>query len=98
MNTRGARVVVGQRFYDLAAGTGMPPQLIRYWVSGAGAAKINWGVGGDFYRCIANIQAEVAEDGKPLSPRVIKGLCATLHKLATGAPPGHAPGEAGHKG
>jgi hypothetical protein len=97
MNTRGARFIVDRRFLDLAAGTGMPPQLVRYWVAGAGAAKIGWGHDHDFYRCIAAIQQEVSEDGKPLSPRVIKGLCATLHKLATGFPPGHAPGESGHK-
>jgi hypothetical protein len=23
--------------------THMPPQLVKYWVAGAGAAKINWG-------------------------------------------------------
>jgi hypothetical protein len=35
--------------------------------------------------------------GKPLGDRMIHGLCATLHKLNTGATPGHAPGEqAGH--
>lgn len=77
----------------MAAGTGLPPQLIRYWTAGAGGAKIRWGVAGDFDRCITAIQAEVAEDGKPLSDRVVKGLCATLHKIATGASPGHAPGE-----
>lgn len=71
----------------------MPAQLVRYWVAGAGAAKIGWGTDGDFDRCIVNIQAEVSEHGKPLSDRVVKGLCATLHKLATGATPGHAPGE-----
>lgn len=77
----------------MAEGTGMPPQLIRYWVAGAGAAKIDWGVPGDYDRCITAIQAEVGEHGAPLSDRVVHGLCATLHKLATGATPGHAPGE-----
>ena len=79
----------------MAAGTGMPPQLIRYWTEGAGAAKINWGVPGDYDRCIVNIQAEVSKHGAPLGDRVIHGLCATLHKIATGATPGHAPGEGG---
>jgi hypothetical protein len=77
----------------MAAGTGLPPQLIKYWTVGAGAVKIDWGVPGDFDRCVANIQAEVSEHGAPLSDRVIHGLCATLHKIATGASPGHAPGE-----
>lgn len=79
----------------MAAGTGMPPQLLRYWLAGAGAAKIRWGVPGDFDRCITNIQAEVSEKGPPLSDNVIKGLCATLHKMSTGARPGHAPSEGG---
>jgi hypothetical protein len=79
----------------MAEGTGMPPQLLRYWTAGAGGAKINWGVPGDFNRCRVLIQQEVTEHGAPLSPRVINGLCATLHKIATGATPGHAPGEGG---
>ena len=79
----------------MAAGTGMPPQLLKYWLTGPGAAKIKWGVPGDFDRCIRNIQSEVADHGAPLSDHVIKGLCATLHKMSTGATPGHAPGEGG---
>lgn len=79
----------------MSAGTGLPPQLIRYWTAGAGGAKINWGVAGDFDRCIAAIQSEVSDSGKPLPDHVIKGLCATLHKVATGATPGHAPSEGG---
>ena len=78
----------------MAAGTGMPPQWLRYWLTGAGAATIRWGIPGDFDRAIAAIQAKVTEHGgKPLSDHVIKGLVATLHKMATGATPGHAPGE-----
>jgi hypothetical protein len=77
----------------MAAGTQLPPQLIRFWAAGAGGARIRWGESGDFDRCITNIQAEVGKDGKPLPDRVVKGLCATLHKLATGATPGHAAGE-----
>lgn len=77
----------------MAEGTGMPPQLIRYWTSGPGGAKIAWGTPGDYSRCIVNIQAEVGKDGPPLSDRVVHGLCATLHKIATGATPGNAPAE-----
>src|SRR5690242_10642472 len=77
------------------AGTRLPPQLLKYWVAGAGAAKIGWGTPHDFYRCRREIQAEVSEKGAPLAPNVINGLCATLHKIATGASPGHAPGESG---
>lgn len=76
------------------AHTSLPHQLESYWVHGEGAAKIGWGTPGDFDRAIALIQAAIAKGGgKPLSDRVIKGLVATLHKLATGARPGHAAGE-----
>jgi hypothetical protein len=80
----------------MAAGTGLPPQLIAYWVHGEGAQLIRWGVPGDFERAIKLIQAAIVKGGgKPLPDRVIKGLVATLHKLATGASPGHAPSEGG---
>jgi hypothetical protein len=72
----------------------LPEQLRRYWVAGPGAARIKWGTSGDFDRCIVNIQGEITNDGrKPLPDRIIKGLCATLHREATGFTPGHAPGE-----
>jgi hypothetical protein len=94
MNTRGARVVVGQRFYDLAAGTSAPPQFVRYWLT-----HIDWGVPGDFMECVTRVRQEASESGG-ISDHKVKGFCATLHKLATGASPGHAPGEAAghHKG
>lgn len=75
------------------ARTKMPGQLQDYWLRGPGAAKIRWGTPGDFGRCVVAIQAEVSEDGPPLADNVVKGLCATLHKKATGAAPGKAPGE-----
>lgn len=66
----------------------------RYWAFEEGAAKIRWGTPGDFDRCITEVQAAVTKDGKkPLPDGMIKGYCATLHKMATGATPGHAPGE-----
>jgi hypothetical protein len=72
----------------------MPPQWIKYWSKeGAGGQAIEWGVSGDFDRCRVAINAKVTEHGgPPLTDRVISGLCATLHKLNTGATPGHAPG------
>lgn len=78
---------------DIRPGTGLPPQLLKYWLTGPGAAKINWGVSGDFDRCRVAIQAEVSEKGAPLRGSVIDGLCATLHKMATGARPGRAASE-----
>jgi len=68
-------------------------RLKRYWAEGPGAARIRWGVAGDFDRCIVNIQEAVSKHGPPLPDGMIKGLCAELHKRATGARPGHAPGE-----
>ncbi|MCW2898473.1 MAG: hypothetical protein JWO67_738 [Streptosporangiaceae bacterium] len=76
----------------------MPPQLLKYWLpSGEGGAKIRWGESGDYDRCILNIQEAVSKHGAPLGDHTVHGLCATLHKMATGARPGHAPGESsGH--
>lgn len=60
--------------------------LMRYWAEGPGAAKIQWGVPGDFDRCVTQLS-------KYVGPGVVKGLCSNLHQRATGARPGHAPGE-----
>lgn len=61
-------------------------RLKRYWAHGAGAARIRWGVPGDFDRC----RVELA---KYLPPGEVDGYCADRHHDATGAWPGHAPGE-----
>ena len=61
-------------------------RLMRYWTEGEGAAKINWGVPGDFDRCRAEL-------GKYVGPDIVNGLCSNLHVRATGARPGHAPAE-----
>ncbi len=69
-------------------------RLKRYWAFGEGAAKIGWGKDGDFDRCITEIQRAVTKGGNaPLPDHEIKGLCSNLHQMATGARPGHAPGE-----
>lgn len=52
-------------------------RLMRYWTSGPGAAKIAWGTDGSFDRCVVQL-------GKYVSPGQVKGLCARLHKRATG--------------
>lgn len=54
---------------------GNAAQLRRYWTTGKGAAKIRWGTGGDFNRCVKHL-------GKYL--RDPKGYCALRHKAATG--------------
>jgi hypothetical protein len=61
-------------------------RLMRYWSEGEGAAKLNWGVPGDFNRCRVELS-------KYVGPKVVDGLCANLHHRATGAWPGHAPAE-----
>lgn len=60
-------------------------RLARYWTSGEGAAKIQWGTPGDFDRCVIEL-------GKHVPPSIVKGLCSNYHLRATGARPGHAPG------
>lgn len=61
-------------------------RLMEYWAHGKGAIKIRWGTDGDFDRCVTEL-------GKYVSPGIVKGLCSNLHQRATGARPGHAPGE-----
>ena len=60
----------------------MPPQLQKSYIAGKAAAKIGWGSDGDFDRCVA----EARHHGIPA--RMRKGMCATLHKKATGKVPG----------
>lgn len=64
-------------------------RLMAYWAHGEGAAKIQWGHDGDFDRCVTEL-------GKYVGPGIVKGLCSNLHQEATGARPGHAPGESRH--
>lgn len=69
-------------------------RLMEYWAHGEGAAKIRWGVPGDFDRCVRNIQEAITKDGRaPLPDHMVKGLCSNLHQRATGARPGHAASE-----
>lgn len=77
----------------MVAGREVSPQdvraterLMRYWTTGPGGAKIGWGVGGDFAKCKLLL-------GKYVSEAMLDGLCSNLHQRATGARPGHAPGE-----
>lgn len=63
--------------------------LFKYWASGEGAAKIRWGVSGDFNRCVRIL----SEKGVPA--HMVKGMCNKLHRRALG---GNAPGEGPHSG
>lgn len=62
-------------------------ERLREWaVTGPGAALFDWGAPGDFARCQVFYKDKIPG-------HMIDGWCATLHKLATGATPGHAAGE-----
>jgi hypothetical protein len=58
---------------------GSDRKLRAYWTRGEGAAKIGWGSGGDFKRCVTHLGKYVADP---------EGLCAEYHKAATGEWPG----------
>lgn len=62
-------------------------RLMKYWAEGPGAAKIGWGRSGDYDTCLAELGKYVQD------PKILHGLCANLHKRATGARPGQAPAE-----
>jgi hypothetical protein len=57
-------------------------RIRRYWVRGAGAAKIKWGVPGDFNRCRMQLAKYVQ------NPDWLAGLCSNMHKEAIGVWPG----------
>lgn len=57
-------------------------RIRRYWVRGKGAAKIRWGVPGDFNRCRRQLVKYVQ------NPDWLAGLCANMHKEALGFWPG----------
>ena len=57
-------------------------RIRRYWVHGKGAAKIKWGVPGDFNRCRMQLAKYVQ------NPDWLAGLCANMHKEAIGVWPG----------
>lgn len=59
---------------------GMPAKLKRYWLVGKGAAKIRWGVPGDWARCVRQLRKYFPTDPE--------GLCANLHHDALGEWPG----------
>jgi hypothetical protein len=63
--------------------TPIPTERIRrYWVHGEGAAKIKWGVPGDFNRCRSQLAKYI------LNPDWLAGACANMHKEALGVWPG----------
>lgn len=63
-------------------------RLRNYWVHGEGAAKIRWGVPGDFNRCRKQL-------GKYVPAIFLAGTCANMHKEATGMWPGIQRGDKG---
>lgn len=57
-------------------------RIRRYWLKGAGAAKIAWGTPGDFRRCRSQLRKYIA------NPKWLNGACANLHYEANGYWPG----------
>ena len=55
---------------------GNAESLRRYWVRGEGAAKIRWGTGGDWKRCVRHLSKYMGERAK--------GYCNLRHKDALG--------------
>lgn len=64
-------------------------RLRRYWTKGPGAAKIKWGVPGDFNRCRKQLAKYVQ------NPDYLAGTCANMHKEALGVWPGQESGNRG---
>jgi len=62
--------------HNIDKNRGNAEKLRRYWVRGKGAAKIRWGQGGDWKRCVRYLS-------KYLGVRA-KGYCQLRHKEATG--------------
>lgn len=58
-------------------------RLRKYWTRGKGAAKIRWGVSGDYNRCVTQLSKYVGVRAK--------GLCNVYHRSATGSAPGQGP-------
>lgn len=58
--------------------------IIRWFERGEGAARIRWGVKGDFMRCV-----RIA--GKHMRPDQAKGFCNKRHTAVLGHPPGKGP-------
>jgi len=56
-------------------------RLARYWTKGKGAAKIGWGVPGDFNRCRTQL-------AKYVKAQYLSGYCANRHYDALGFWPG----------
>ena len=56
--------------------SGQAEKLRRYWTVGKGAAKVRWGTGGDWSRCVRHLT-------KYMGPRS-KGYCSLRHKEMTG--------------
>lgn len=65
-------------------GDGNIERLMRYWATGPGAVKIGWGTDDSFDRCVRELSRYVPESQ-------VKGLCARLHKRATGEWPSEKP-------
>lgn len=62
-------------------------RIRRYWVRGKGAAKIRWGMPGDFNRCRKQLAKYIK------NPAWLAGACANMHKEAILLWPGQEDGK-----
>lgn len=67
----------------------MPKQLEASYLTGKVSPRIRWGTGGDFTRCLKQARKHGIGDDKG------RGMCAKLHKRATGMWPGDKRNRAG---
>lgn len=62
------------------------PQALRDWYNDGAGGRVSWGEPGDFMDCVDKASEYMTDEEA-------KGFCNNRHQDATGAAPGHAPGE-----
>lgn len=62
------------------------PQALRDWYNDGAGGRVDWGEPGDFMKCVDKASEYMTDEQA-------KGFCNERHQDATGAAPGHAPGE-----
>lgn len=80
MNDTGGQSIAASAASSQEFQSKMPANLKKYWLTGAGAAKIRWGTPGSFDRCVRALRGDFPQDPQ--------GLCANLYHEATGKWPG----------
>lgn len=71
---------------EFAGGGKGNPDALRKWYNEGAGGRVDWGEPGDFMDCVDKASNYMTDEQA-------KGFCNERHQDATGAPPGHAPGE-----